>query len=152
MGGLEANILFLFFLCFFQIAIWNVVSSVFLERAIRAVSADTQQMADTKMKQQKDHVNFLIGLLDSCQTDGDDCISKIEFLKAAHDPMVRAHFALYGLDITNPQKFWAMITSAFGKRSSDGIGVKDLAQALAELGGPASRAGLYTLTYDIYEM
>ncbi len=94
-------LLFLMFYICFYIAFWNIVTSVFLEKAIIETAVDMEKLAVAKREQDdKDLIaseNILYNVVKDCTNP----ITKDEFFKAPECPQTRACFEGRGLDMTD---------------------------------------------------
>jgi len=98
----------------FYIAVWNVVSSIFVERAMRiATPSLQQQLADKKVRDEADARDFY-RICKRLDVDESGTLSCEEFSKFARNPEFKSYFEVSGLDIKNAENFFQSLTKVTG--------------------------------------
>jgi len=142
------NFLYLFFILFSSIAFFNVVTSVFCEKAMHLARPTMDDiMAEMKSKEVQD-ASVLLSMLDSILQDDDDtraldCNKFEEFLS---HPQVVAYFELRGLNESSVRRFFRQLLEIHQTRSID---FGTFASACVKLHGTASNVDVHMLSAEI---
>merc|ERR1711972_1191486 len=113
--------LFLFFLLFFFIAAWNIITSRFVEAALKLAAPDTDDLAfEQRMKDVVDAAE-LKELFLEVDADFSQSISLEEFRLLMRHPKLKSYLQVRGIDIKNAEIFFMMLRSLAGEDSDVGI-------------------------------
>lgn len=141
--GQFASLLFLFYIAFFAIAVWNIITSIFIEHAILRVRPTTRDLMVEKHKQDIADIEELKGLFRKIDTDMSRNISAEEFFRFAEDTEAMEALQVRGLDIKDTRLFFQMLSSMGSE--SDTVGIEEFVNCCLKMRGPASSLDLYTL-------
>merc|ERR1719277_1295391 len=93
--------LFLFYILFFAIAAWNIVTSTFVEKALKLAQPDIETlMMEQNMKDIADS-DELMSLFKEADADNSQGINFSEFQSLAEHPKFRAFLHVRGIAINN---------------------------------------------------
>merc|ERR1719482_582759 len=114
--------LFLFFIAFIILALLNILTGIFVDRAMKASAEDKDGEAIAIVKEERIAVYDLCKL--HCVMTGNEVEDKQTLsLKQFQDhiacPPVRARFAVLGLDIWDSKSFFEMLTTLGGSETVD---------------------------------
>jgi len=110
-AGATAAILFLFFTGFIQISILNILTSVFVERAMRLAQPDTMEQAREQRLKERADADELHRMCLLMDRDHSGTVSVEEFRDHLMEDKMRCCFSVLGLDIGNAQEFFEMLAS-----------------------------------------
>mmetsp|Transcript_12194 Transcript_12194/g.27571 ORF Transcript_12194/g.27571 Transcript_12194/m.27571 type:complete len:641 (-) Transcript_12194:64-1986(-) len=111
--------IFLAMVIAFYIAVWNVVSSIFVERAMRiATPSLQQQMAEKKVRDDHDARDFY-RVCKRLDEDDSGTLSCEEFSKFTSNPEFKQYFEVSGLDVRNAENFFHSLTKVTGVQEMD---------------------------------
>merc|ERR1712151_1073637 len=104
--GPIAYIVFLFVLTFFLIAAWNIVTAVFLEKAMKKAEEDVDRKTTEKRREDRIRMKEFLERIKKMDKDGNHRLGKKEFTEALEDPGVASYFELRGLDVIDAESFF----------------------------------------------
>jgi len=133
MGTFDAAV-FIFMICLFVVALWNIVTSVFIDRALRTAARNFEMLAMEKQRADLQDAQDFLRLLRSGDTNDDDTITLEEFMDMMSDEKHRTKFEVHGLDIKDAPAFYQMISESLGTKV---LRVADFAIACMRLKGGA---------------
>jgi len=105
-----ASALFVFFVGFVQISLFNIVSATYILHAQTLLKKDHQTKAMEQILKQRTQAAQLRNLFERIMDqDGSKTISPKEFQKSLESDHTRAEFMLCGLDIQNAEDFFQLM-------------------------------------------
>jgi len=108
------SLLFIFFIAFMQIGVFNIMSSIFFERAQQIIKPDTQtQMYNESMKQIQLAEAFQ-ALCNKLDADGSGTISAEELKDTLSSESVWAEFIALGIDLHGCDDFFELLLQSNG--------------------------------------
>jgi len=145
---------YLFFICFFVIVAWNIVTSVFVDKALKLAMPDIDQLILEKQKRDAENATELMCIIkDSMDVDHDGYVSYHEFAKQIKEPHVQEFFAIRGLELNDAQTFFKMIEEASGGADkSVAVDLETFVGCIMRLQGMASSVDLQTLFFETRKM
>jgi len=96
-GNLDAFV-FLFTVVFFHIAVQNIVTSIFINQAMR-LSSDLESAMWEKRESEKFHEEELLNILSTLDVDEDGLIGEEELYKVIEDKDIKDRLELLGISI-----------------------------------------------------
>lgn len=142
--------LFIFFIGFFQIALLNVLTGIFVENAMKLAQPDpyTQALNDRKrdLQEAEELKEVCASSLDKNKSGK---VSPEDFEKEIHHGRLRAHLRVLGLDIKEPRKFYSILRSASG---SDHVDIDSFVAGCMKLKGFATAIDLQSLMCETREV
>jgi len=110
-GGPLLAFLFVAFVLFFTIAAWNIITSRFVDKALKCSQPDLETLAlEQKMNDMKDGAE-LMSILKHSEWDRSSVISYAEFKHAAEDPRLRSYLHVRGIDVKNVDSLFNMLSA-----------------------------------------
>jgi len=103
--------LFIFFIFFMQVALMNILTGIFVEKAMKLAAPDRDMLALEKRKQEIWHARELRSLLQDMDPEGEGLISTRDLLARCQSHKFQAQLAVLGLDIKDTSVFFDMICS-----------------------------------------
>jgi len=144
-GGLGPP-LFLFFIAFFAIAVWNIITSLFMEVAMSRVRPSSRELIVEKHQQDIADVQELSDIFSSIDTDESDHISREEFLRFTENPEAMEALQVRGLDIKDKEAFFEMLTSIDATEHK--VGLEEFVDGCLKMRGPASSLDLHNVKFE----
>ncbi|CAE7255328.1 Scn10a [Symbiodinium necroappetens] len=147
--GWAMPVIFVMFILLFVVSIWNIVTSIFVEAALKAATPDFDAVVWEQTNQEKKLSQELIDVFVGRATyHGEDVgsISLEDFRPMAEDPRFRGYLSARGIDIKNVESFFNMLTSDKDKQEVD---VRTLANACVRMKGFATSIDLLQMSFDM---
>eukprot|EP00435_Cladocopium_sp_Y103_P050127 s3041_g15.t1 len=143
--GVVLQGLFIAFILVFTVSIWNIVTSVFVEKALKLAQPDLDAIVMEQLNQEKSMFKSLVDFFSSIQGDevGDEEISPEAFRQKVDDPKFRCYLSAHGIDVKNVKTFFSMLSSG-----SEGVEIKRLAHACVRMKGFATSLDLQSLGFE----
>jgi len=142
--GAIYQVLFLFFIFFIQIALFNILTGIFVEHALKLAQPDHESMAFEQRKNELVEMQELARLCRKLDDNDDGAISLDEFHSGLTDNL-KAFFTVMSLDITDATMFFEMLAS----RSEDNeVDIEAFVAGCMRLKGLATSLDLQTLMFE----
>jgi hypothetical protein len=141
--------LFLFFIAFIILALLNILTGIFVDRAMKASAEDKDGEAIALLKQEREIVSDLCRLhcvMSGSHVGDNGTLSFQEFEKHIASPAMRARFAVLGLEIWDSKIFFDMLRVLGSK---DDVDVRTFVAGCMQLRGPSQRLGVQALTSKV---
>lgn len=100
---------FLSYTFFFIFALFNILTGVFVERAVAASLPDREELINEERKKLLKQVEELRALFKALDTDGSGKISKAEFINDMKDDRIVSHMHTLGLEMHDAEHFFDII-------------------------------------------
>jgi len=138
---------FVFYVLFFVIAVWNIVLSTFVEKAFRLAVPD---LDETIMQRRQENLQYAEELTLLLRTgfdkDHDGEISFDEFHTRMKDPQMRNFFEARDLDVKDAELFFQMLASVY---DSGRVKIETFVATCLKLRGVASAVDLQSLHFEL---
>mmetsp|Transcript_123767 Transcript_123767/g.395480 ORF Transcript_123767/g.395480 Transcript_123767/m.395480 type:complete len:702 (-) Transcript_123767:2-2107(-) len=136
---------YVFYVLFFAIAFWNILTSAFVDKALRCAQPDLESLALTQRAQNISDGGELLEILRMLDTDNSDTISFQEFYALAYNQKLRQYLTIHNIDIKNVESLFNIL-SAVAK--SDEVPCPIFVNALLRLKGIATSLDLNTFSFE----
>merc|ERR1712228_78412 len=104
--GVMPAVMFIFYIMFFTVSVWNIVTSIFVDRAMKLAKPDLLEMVWDQQKQDlADAYQLEMMCRDVVDVDGGGRISRDELSNLMSKPKVKTYFVSRGLDIGDTNVF-----------------------------------------------
>lgn len=105
------GITFILYIAFAVCALLNVVTGVFVNKALKLAEGDQDLMLIEHNKSRKEHTAAVKAVFDKADVDGNGCLSREEFAQHFDDPCVRAFFVSLDLDFdsVDPEQLFDLL-------------------------------------------
>jgi len=133
------------------LAITNVITSIFVDKAIRIASPGLHEQMMLKRREDLDLISDLRNLFSMIDVDTSLTISRSELLASLSNIKVASYFELQGLDIRDAEAFLDVLTTACGQ---DEIDIDTFILGFLCMKGPANHVDVVSLAFrmkKIYE-
>jgi hypothetical protein len=143
--GMHAGLLYVFFILFFMISVWNVVTSLFIEKAMSTAQPDMSNLIYEQHMRDLKYSEELMSIIQALDTDHSGTISYQEFLSFFQNERYRAFFVARGIDIKDAQKFYQILSSIAGTEEVD---CDSFVQGCMRMKGLASSLDVQTIRFE----
>jgi len=144
-GALSA-VVFIFFVGFTQIALWNIVTGIFIESAMVHAQPSRDEKSIDECKKALETSRELRQMCANMDTNNSGTIGFGEFNQFIADPRHRAKMELLGVNVHDAQVFFRLMSHL----SDDGdINITDFVNGCCKLRGFATRVDLQTLSFEL---
>eukprot|EP00927_Polykrikos_kofoidii_P087107 TRINITY_DN9955_c0_g1_i7.p1 TRINITY_DN9955_c0_g1~~TRINITY_DN9955_c0_g1_i7.p1 ORF type:complete len:624 (+),score=70.75 TRINITY_DN9955_c0_g1_i7:82-1872(+) len=144
--GAAEGFAFLCFVAFCQIAVWNVVTSVFVEKAIKLAEPDISVLLLEKHRNDIKDFEELKSLILKCGAlHADDTITLESLIALTENRHFTDFFQLRGLDIKDAETFHAMLGSVSDTHS---VNLDTFVRGCLRMKGSATGIDLHTLSFQ----
>eukprot|EP00930_Biecheleria_cincta_P096804 TRINITY_DN8859_c0_g1_i11.p1 TRINITY_DN8859_c0_g1~~TRINITY_DN8859_c0_g1_i11.p1 ORF type:complete len:620 (-),score=125.26 TRINITY_DN8859_c0_g1_i11:199-2058(-) len=139
---------YIFFILMFTVSVWNIVTSVFVEKAMKIAKPDMEAIVMEQGIQDQREARHLTELFAGRALADDELAGSmgLEELRAlAENAKFRAYLNARGIDIKNVEVFFKMLTSASGQNE---VNIHVLANACVRMKGFATSIDLQSLSFE----
>jgi len=145
---------YLWFIAFFAIAAWNIVTSTFVEKTFKLALPSVDALIIEKHSRDAQCGCELLAILtEYMNKDGDGRVSLDEFNYHMTNRKVLDFFAVRGLDVKDAQSFFMMLQTMNDDRNGDDrVDLKTFVSCALRLQGSATSIDLQTLHFDVKKM
>lgn len=147
-SGPFPSICFLTYVIIFTISVWNIVTSTFVEKAMKLAQPDLESMIHEKnIKDAKDagDLSRLFLPFTSKNAEGEDVISLDQIRAAAELPRFRQDLTVRGVDIKNVEIFFKMLSAV----NEGDVNLQTLVSACVRMKGVATSIDLQSVSFEI---
>jgi len=137
--------LFIFYICFFVIAIWNIVTSAFIEKTLKLAQPDVDTLIMNKRRHNITYAKEIAALVTAKCKDKHTTISEEDFKTLSNDPQFREYLSVRDIDIKDVKVFFRMLSSVKG---CDGVDLSTFVGGCLRMQGLATSIDLHTLSFE----
>jgi len=147
-GHAWARVFFLFYIAFFAIAVWNVVTALFIEKAMCLAEPDRQELLLRQRRAEVQEVAELKNLFNEMDIDGSATLNAAEFEDAiCQVPEFRHFLEQRGIQIKEAGKLFTMIAQSTGHDVE--IDIDIMIGCFLRIKGMATSLDLYTMSFEM---
>ena len=141
------HLVFVAFVMFFVIAAWNIVTSVFVDKALKPAQPDLETLTrDQRIKDIADGEE-LLALFAAADLDSSATISREAFVNLAVDDNFRSYLHVRGIDIKNAEVFFEMMRTLSDQQEE--VELHILVGGLIRMKGFATSIDLQSLSFEM---
>jgi len=144
--GWAAQSAFIFYIAFFVVVAWNVITSTFMEKAARLAQPDVDSLMLDKHHQDVMDARHLSEVFSHLDSDHSGNISAAEFLAMTQDPTFLEFMQVRGIDIKDAKMFFNMLVSAC---RHDEVDISTFIGSCLRMKGLATSIDLHTLGFEV---
>ncbi|CAK0814130.1 unnamed protein product [Prorocentrum cordatum] len=144
-AGDHAAAALLFFVLFFEIAVWNVVTSIFVDKALQLAKPDAEKALLQKRKMELRDRHSIRRMMEKCDVDGSGRMSREEFIRLMSHSDFQSFLEDRGIEIKEAVTFFSMVAAAIG---TDEVDLDVLASSCLRIRGFATGIDLNVLRYE----
>lgn len=102
---------FVMYIAFTVCAMMNVVTGIFINKAIKAAEGDLELVILANNRDRKEHMEAVKRVFEKADTDGSGCLNKEEFIHHFNDPCVQSFFTVLELDLdgVEPEQLFMLL-------------------------------------------
>lgn len=148
-GGWASTALFILYILLFTMAIFNVVTALFVDSALKVAQSDLEAVA---RERQHENLDVAVDLSDLCiriDTEHRGIITLRSFITAMKDADLKSRFELKGVDIRDAKLFFNVLSVITG---SEEIDIPNFVTGCMRMRGQASSTDLLTLMCEVQLM
>jgi hypothetical protein len=143
--GHRGSFVFVGIVMFFTFALWNVVMSLFIERAVAIAKPDMDELVFEQHQRDMEDVQAIMKIVKK-HDDGDCKITLEEFMHLWEDPQCRAIFSLRGIGVQDGAKFFKIMQAMAG---TDEIDNEFFVSGCMRMKGVPTGSEIYILRYEL---
>lgn len=151
-AGFQAQLLFLFFVLFNTVSLWNVITSTFVEKALKLAKPTSHALVIQAQQEEFLHAQELYRLFKKADTDRNNKISKDEFMRFCEKPEFITFLRMRGVDIKEVPTFYAMLLDAVGDVNEKEVEIEALVAICLRIRGQATSVDLHTMRYELQKL
>eukprot|EP00413_Alexandrium_margalefii_P010755 CAMPEP_0204525006 /NCGR_PEP_ID=MMETSP0661-20131031/7675_1 /ASSEMBLY_ACC=CAM_ASM_000606 /TAXON_ID=109239 /ORGANISM="Alexandrium margalefi, Strain AMGDE01CS-322" /LENGTH=714 /DNA_ID=CAMNT_0051530783 /DNA_START=16 /DNA_END=2160 /DNA_ORIENTATION=+ len=146
--GVTCQLLFLTYVMFNLLTVWNLVATMFIERAIELGKPDEAEQIAIRRRRERAAVDELRKLVRSSDVDDSGSISFDEFEQWLSDQGVKDFCRLRGIDIKDAELFYKIISSVYG---TEEVEIDVLVSGLMQMRGQATSFDVRAMSLQLME-
>ncbi|CAE7518730.1 CACNA1E [Symbiodinium natans] len=143
---------FLFYVAFVFISVWNIITSTFVEKALKLAQPDIDLLVMEQQLQDYEDTQMLAQLFAHMLQTDEDGLPRVgleEFRHLVENSEFRSYLQTRGIDIKNAETFFKMLVELHGEPTIDAI---TFANACVRMKGAATSIDLQTVMYTTHLM
>eukprot|EP00931_Biecheleriopsis_adriatica_P020565 TRINITY_DN13701_c0_g1_i2.p1 TRINITY_DN13701_c0_g1~~TRINITY_DN13701_c0_g1_i2.p1 ORF type:complete len:590 (-),score=105.87 TRINITY_DN13701_c0_g1_i2:149-1873(-) len=143
---------YLFFVAFVNISFMNIVTGLFIEKAMKLAQPDLDAQALEEYREETSWAEEMRSIAkEFIGVNSDGALTKAEFAKFVRHPLMRAKFTVLGVTINDAKMFYNMLAAAIN--SSDGtVPLESFVDGCLRLRGAATSIDLQTLAFKFHKI
>lgn len=151
-SGTLNSAIFVFYIAFFVVAVWNVITSTFVEKALKLAQPDVDTLMLEKANRDEKDALEMAKWLESMKMKGSgeksSSMSQAEFTELIQGPL-ETFLHVRGVNVTDAETLFKMLTNATG---TDRVDLQTFVAGCLRMKGAATNVGLHTLDYKTQVM
>lgn len=144
-GGVNAAI-FLGYVMFVWLAIANIITSIYVDKAMKLAQPDIEQLLADKHKEDYETANELRSVFSRLDANGTGTLSLEELQEALCDYKLISYFEMKGLRIHDAERFFSMLANV---TDSEEVSIDSFVGGCLKMKGVALNVDLVMLRYEI---
>lgn len=148
-GGLTIAGSFLFFIIFFNFAFFNIVTSMFVDKAMKFAKPDEEAQLVERTQEEEDAKIQLRNLIAKVDCDNSGEITLDELRMAMKDHKVLHKFDMLGITVRDVQTFFATLKDNAG---TEQLTVDLFLDGCMKMKGPANSLDVQTIRFQVQEI
>jgi len=145
--GWENLVIFAFYFLFVWLSVTNIITCIFVEKAMKLALPDLDQQLFDKQKDDVDAAQDIRTLYEELVGSKDTCLLKWEdFHRAVEDPRIASRMVVTGVEVSDAFMFFKMLSSISGQ---DEIDADTFIKGCMKMKGYAMNIDLLQLSYEI---
>lgn len=146
---------FLFYIAFFVVAAWNVITSTYVQKALKIAQPDIDSLMLEKQKKDRADARELMSLFKEMDTDGSGSISLEEFMQVVNSTRFSSFLEVRGIDIKDAKLFYHMLRSLGSMekgKQQESVDIGILTNGCLRMKGLATSIDLHTVLFESRHM
>jgi len=146
LAGVAPSCFYLAYFVFFEFALFNIVISIFVEKAVKLAKPDPEDVVLERLQHEDEIMEKLRALFDEVDTDGSGTISIEELQKASQCERMMVKFELLGIPLRDVRTFFFTMSAMAGGRN---LSRDVFVQAWLKMQGSASGLDMQAIRFEI---
>jgi hypothetical protein len=152
-GGVFPQALFLFFVLFNAVSLYNVITSLFVEKALKVAKPTDDAVLLEARKEEMDSFRQLQKLFEKADINRSGNISWDEFMSFCENPEFVTFLRTRGVDIKEAKTFFMMLVeSSEDQLHEKEVDISTLVSCCLRIKGVATSIDLHTVRYELKMM
>jgi len=147
--GISNSIMFICFISFFTFAFFNIVTSIFVDKAMKLAKPDEEAIMLERREEEIDTARRLRELIKSMDADGSGHITFSELEFAARHAHVQKRFEMLGITLRDVKVFFVTLCSIVG---TNRLSIDRFVDSCMKMKGPASGLDVQAISFQIREV
>lgn len=144
------SFLFIAYIIFFTFAFFNIVMSIFVDKAMKLAKPDEEQSYKQRVREEAETTKEITALLvDTVDKDHSGTITMGELQEAFEVGRVRHKFEQQDITVREAEVFFQTVTTMLGR---DELTIDEFVRACMKMKGPASSIDLQAIGFQVEEM
>jgi hypothetical protein len=139
---------YMFFIAFFMIAFWNIVTGQFMSQTLKLAAPDMEEALFLRRKQDVADTSALLKLVKKGDVDHDGSLTLNEFKMLMRNEEFITCLELRGIDIKDTQMFFEMLTISSGN-IEDKVDIGHFVHACLRMKGVATSLDLHSMDFEL---
>jgi len=139
------SVLFIAYICFFVVAAFNIITSMFIGKALQHAQPDIDRALMEQNHRDIKDARELMDWFREADVDGSKTISMEEFKRFVHDDYIRAKLHLRGIHINDARVFYEMLHIV---SEGDEVDFRTCVTACLRMRGVATSLDLHCLIFE----
>jgi len=136
----------------FSIAVWNVVTSIFVDKALKLARLGDESHVEEHEKIAHEDARELRKLCHQIDVDSSGTINFLEFERLERTPEFKAFCRARGLDIKDTRLFFGMLKKSSDKDPSKGLTINFIVDSFLRLRGQGTNVDVQLLRFEMQEI
>jgi hypothetical protein len=148
-GQLNGTV-FVLFVLFFFFSVFNIVTSVFVDKTMRLALPDIETMVFERQQEEMEAADGLLKFLKRSSRFDDNKICFERFVQIMEVPKFRTYFQFRGVEVKDMHTFFMLLSHANAKETGDeGVSLEEFVHGCMRLKGQASAIDLQSLAHQV---
>jgi len=136
---------FLLYVLFVWLSLTNIITAIFVEKALKKAKPDAEDRALEKHMQELDHIRELQSIFRSIDADGSSTLTLAELRRSFDDLRIISFFNVQGLDVKDIEMFFKLLTQV---SNSPEVDMEAFVSGCLRMKGYATNVDVFTLLYQ----
>lgn len=145
-AGPIASAQYIFFIGFFNFALLNILTGIFMEKALQASQPERDMLMLETRKAEEKEVQGLMAVFKRMDLDGSGTLTHEEYLEGAQDKNVQAYLKSLGLNTESAEMFFSVLEQMTG---CGDVPVADFVEGCGRMKGYATAMDMQCMAYQV---
>jgi len=146
LSGRMGSFIFLSYVCFMMLAVTNIITSIFVDKAMRQARPDAEEMMLETCQDNLAAVQDLKKLFSTIDIDSSSSLTLEEFRETLKNVLVQEYFLMRGLNVSHVDMFFSILASA---SPSGTIDVNTFVTGCMRMKGYATNVDVMSVDYRL---
>jgi hypothetical protein len=143
--GSEAQSVYIFFILFFTIAFWNILTGHFIDSTLKMATTDWEELMLEKRKKDHNDAHRLMKVVRREEGGETDSLTIDDFKRLMRHDEVRSYFESRGIEISDGELLFRMLTGGSGNT----LDLNTFIWGCMRLKGMATSIDLHSLDFEV---